>query len=130
MPRARSGVTVGEWAKLARAVQELDVKERPHFRKHFQKLADFVEGVRALEVERDFHAARKQEATRKIRAMLEEGNRVATVVRLILKNEYGPTSERLTEFGIPPFRGRKRRRKEGDGETPEPAAKAPKPETP
>lgn len=129
MPRARSNVTVGIWIKLARAVQEENMEGKPHLQRQYGRLTGFIKEVETLEAQRAFHTARKQEATRRIREVLEEGNRVATTVRLILKDEYGPTNERLVEFGIQPFRGRKRRRKSADGETPGEAAEATEPES-
>lgn len=130
MPRARSAVTVGEWIKLARSVQEVDMEAMPQLKGQSDKLAAFIEEVRKVERERDFHAAQKQEATRRLREMLEAGNRVATTVRMILKIEKGPTSEELTQFGIQPFRGRKRRRKDGSGEAPKESPEASRTETP
>jgi hypothetical protein len=39
--------------------------------------------------------------------------RLVTVLRLTLKHFYGIRSEKLTEFGIQPFRGRSRRTAKG-----------------
>jgi hypothetical protein len=64
-------------------------------------------------------AASKQETTKKIQAPLAEGNRLVTSMRRMIADQYGITSEKLTEFGIQPFRGRTR--------TPSPA---PQPESP
>jgi hypothetical protein len=54
-------------------------------------------------------AASKQEASQKLASLLTDSLRLATVLRFELKQTYGPTSEKLVEFGIQPFRGRKRR---------------------
>ena len=43
-----------------------------------------------------------------LRTIIVEGERLATVLRRSLKSHYGIRSEKLTEFGIQPFRGRRR----------------------
>ncbi|HEV8577731.1 MAG TPA: hypothetical protein VGX68_01515 [Thermoanaerobaculia bacterium] len=53
------------------------------------------------------HTAAKQEASQGLLASLTEGTRLATVLRLAVKSFYGISSEKLAEFGIQPFRGRK-----------------------
>jgi len=64
-----------------------------------------------LVLERDFHEARKQEATHRINEVLAEGRIVATVLQAVLKQHFGASSEELVAFGIKPFRGLKRARK-------------------
>ena len=54
---------------------------------------------------------------------MSASDRLATVLRLSLKQFYGPTAEKLVEFGIQPFRGREPKAKllpPGE-ETPDPA---------
>ena len=53
--------------------------------------------------------AGKQEASQELQAILAEGQRLATGLRKLIRNHYGISSEKLTEFGIQPFRGRKRK---------------------
>ena len=60
--------------------------------------------------------ARKQEASKEIQSLLVETQRLGSGLRVMVKEHYGPRSEKLTEFDLQPFRGRK--------------AKAPAPETP
>jgi hypothetical protein len=50
---------------------------------------------------------------------------MATVLRFSLKQFYGPTSEKLVEFGIQPFRGRKRRNASPQAESAAPAEATP-----
>lgn len=56
--------------------------------------------------------ASKQEVTQLFQQELTEAQRLATALRAALKSHYGPDSERLVEFGIQPFRGKNRKRKE------------------
>jgi hypothetical protein len=60
---------------------------------------DFFQSQAAL-------AASKQDASQQLAALVSECDRLMTVLRFSLKQYYGPTAEKLTEFGIQPFRGR------------------------
>ncbi|HEX9940853.1 MAG TPA: hypothetical protein VGG03_02455 [Thermoanaerobaculia bacterium] len=62
--------------------------------------------------------ASKQEASKRLRALLVEGQRIASGLRKFLKEHYGLRSEKLAEFGLQPFRGRPRK---SSAENPEPA---------
>ncbi len=63
-------------------------------------LADAAAGQQAV------HTAAKQEASQQLRAAVIEGERLATILRLGVKQFYGIRSEKLVEFGLQPFRGR------------------------
>jgi hypothetical protein len=65
--------------------------------------------------------AAKQEASRKFAEALREAQRLATVLRFAIKEHFGPDSEKLVEFGLRPFRGKTRTKKE----VPVPEAPAP-----
>jgi hypothetical protein len=84
---------------------------RPHIQDSVDKLVAFQEEMDHLVQERNFHDARKQEATNRINEILVEGRIVATVLQAVLKQHFGSSSEKLVEFGIKPFRGLKRARK-------------------
>ena len=60
--------------------------------------------------------ASKQEASKEIRTIVTEGQRLGNGLRRMVQIHYGTRSEKLAEFDLQPFRGRK--------------AKAPAPETP
>jgi len=60
--------------------------------------------------------AGKQEASAELKTLIDEGQRLGSGLRKMVKIHYGPRSEKLTEFDLQPFRGRK--------------AKAPTPVTP
>lgn len=53
--------------------------------------------------------ASKQEMTQQLTSTLTEMQRLATVLRLAVKQHYGISSEKLAEFGLQPFRGRRRK---------------------
>jgi hypothetical protein len=64
-------------------------------------------------------AASKQEASRELQEVMVEGQRLVTVLKLAVKQHYGIDSEKLVEFGLQPFRSRRRK-----------AAEPPAPEVP
>jgi len=51
--------------------------------------------------------AEKQEATKQLRETLIEAQRLGTVLRLAVKQHFGIRAEKLAEFNLQPFRGRK-----------------------
>lgn len=108
MPRAPINSTVGDWMDLSEKVAPEAAAGVVPLEHAYTKLSGYLEEVGKLLVERDFHEARKQEATKKIREILPAGCRTATLIRKILKDHYGPDSEQLAAFGIQPFRPRKR----------------------
>jgi hypothetical protein len=65
-------------------------------------------------------AADKQEVSQRLALFLNEGLRLATGLNRLLKEFYGVGSEKLTEFGLQPFRGRSRRSKPEVPGTPPP----------
>ena len=51
--------------------------------------------------------ASRQDLSQQMKKLILEGQRVISVLRVSLKDHYGPRSEKLAEFGLQPFRGRK-----------------------
>lgn len=102
----RSG-QLGEWQRLLAAllVNQGDLPFLETQRTQLETLVgqaeDFFQSQAAL-------AASKQDASQKLAALVTECQRLATVVRFSLKQFYGPGSEKLVEFGIQPFRGRRK----------------------
>ena len=98
----------GEWQRLGAAfdANAADLTDLAPSRDRLGALLG-----RALEVSQQQAAftASKQEASQELRAILAEGERLATGLRKLIKNHYGIGSEKLAEFGIQPFRGRKRK---------------------
>jgi len=67
--------------------------------------------VEGLEVAKQQAAltASKQETTKRLQTVIADGERVAEGIRRFLKEHYGLRSEKLTEYGVQPFRGRTRK---------------------
>ncbi len=55
------------------------------------------------------HTAAKQEASKQLRTHVSEGQRLANILRLAVKQYYGIRAEKVAEFGMQPFRGRPRK---------------------
>ena len=51
--------------------------------------------------------ASKQEMSKQLRRLLVDGQRLADVVRTAVRDHFGPREEKIAEFGLQPFRGRK-----------------------
>ncbi len=119
MPRTRTGHTVGDWSELAELVTPEVKADSPLVERTHGELQGFVDEIHKLVVQRDFYEARKQEVTERIQEILPEGRRTATLLRRALKQHFGPDNEKLAAFGIQPFRGRKRSRKDGSASSPE-----------
>jgi hypothetical protein len=100
----RSG-KLGEWQRLRSALQvnQGDLPELENQMAQFETLLgqteDFFQSQAAL-------AASKQQASQQLTSLMSECQRLATVLRFSLKQHYGPRSEKLTEFGLQPYRGR------------------------
>jgi len=127
MPRTRREHTLGTWGTLTTTVTPEVTKDLPHLEYARAKLVATEAEANELIMERDYHQAQKQEATRKLQIALEDGRRTANALKVGLRIHFGPTSEKLAAFGMKPFRGRKRSKKtastddasgNADGETP------------
>jgi hypothetical protein len=51
--------------------------------------------------------ASKQESSKQLQKLLTEGKSMANVLRTAVKNHFGSRQEKIVEFGLQPFRGRK-----------------------
>jgi hypothetical protein len=111
MPRTRGAVTISDWKELSDKVTPEILEGDPLLQLAHGKLQGHVEEINRLIVERNFHEARRQETTRRIQEILEEGRKEATFLRFSLKQRFGERSEELVRFGMKPFRGRKRKKK-------------------
>ena len=73
------------------------------------RLAKIVTDIEGITQQQAAFTASKQEASKQVRKLLVEGQRVASGITKFLQEHYGTRSEKLAEFGLQPFRGRKPR---------------------
>jgi hypothetical protein len=84
--------------------------------------ADEIEGQQAA------LAANKQELSQKLKALILEGRKIAAFLKAGLREHFGRSAEKLTEYGLQPFRGFKAKPEEPAAATP-PAADSKTPTT-
>ena len=115
---------LGRLARLSTAMAA-NTAEIPHLEGPRGRLDKIL--TEALEVAKQQAAltASKQESTKRLQTLLTEGERVADGLQKFLKEHYGLRSEKLAEYGIQPFRGRRPKEIPEDPEPPETSA-APK----
>ena len=79
----------------------------PHLEATRVRFAEFLAQAEAAVDRQGALTAAKQEASLELRTSLRESERLANILRLAVKQHYGIRSEKLAEFGLQPFRGRK-----------------------
>jgi hypothetical protein len=84
------------------------------------QLGTVMEQARQMAASQAAQRAAKQQASKSLKSAIIEGDRLASLLRAAVKQHYGPRSEKVAEFGVQPFRGRKRTSKEQPTPTPEP----------
>ena len=75
-----------------------------------------AEGQELVRQQSELTAA-KQDLSKRLREVMVEGQRLVTVLKLTVRQHYGIDSEKLAEFGVQPFRGRRRKADEPPVET-------------
>ena len=99
-----SGV-LGELGRLGTAL-EANAADLPHLEGPRGRLDKIYTEARQVAQQQAALTATKQEASKRLKVLLVEGKRVANGLSRFLKEHYGTRSEKLTEFGLKPFRGR------------------------
>ena len=127
---------VGKLGDLRRllAALEANAADLAHLEASRQKLEGFLTQAVQIDLEQSARTAAKQEATRQLELLLDEAERLSTVLRFSIKEHYGIRSEKLAEFGLQPFRGVTRKPKPAPATpgapTPEPTPPPSTPEAP
>ncbi len=120
------GVTINGWERLLVPL-ETNKQDLPHLETHRALLAGMVTQAREISAQQAAMAASKQEATKRLQALLVEGRKLATFLRTGVRQQYGNRSEKLVEFDLQPLRARSR--KETESPKPVPAPPAPSGDT-
>lgn len=103
--RTNSG-KLGNWQRL-NAMLQANSADLPQLEAQRLRLETLIgQGVDLTKEQLAFRAS-KQEKSQQFQEVMDEGTRLATFLRVAIKQHYGPTSEKLAEFGLKPFRGRK-----------------------
>jgi hypothetical protein len=111
------GATLNSWETLL-ARLEANGGDFPQLETYRQQLAALLSQARQTTVEQAAMAASKQEASKRLKAALADGRKLATFLRNGVRQRYGDRAEKLVEFDLQPFRGRPRKAPEGEGKPP------------
>lgn len=118
----RETTNAGKLGKLQRLTTALAANsaDLPQFQGSIAQLTDLLTQAREIAARQMTFTAQKQQASKELAAVLANSGRLSTVLQLGVKQHYGITSEKLVEFDLQPFRGRK----------PKPAPETPAPTPP
>jgi uncharacterized protein YydD (DUF2326 family) len=97
---------VEDWERLNERLTA-NAGELAHLEKTRAELQALMEQARGIAAAQAAQMAAKQEASQKLKDIIAEGTRVATLLRANVRQHYGMRAEKLVEFGVKPFRGRK-----------------------
>jgi hypothetical protein len=112
---------MGEWQDLLQAI-EANQDDLPELDTNRARLETVLGQAQQVARRQASHMAGKQEATQLLKGLMAEGQRLSTLLRWGLKQHYGISSEKLTEFGVQPFRGRRSKSGEEPTEAGTPAS--------
>jgi hypothetical protein len=90
MPRKPVAETLGDLENLARSVTPETFDGQPQLKTVHDQLQHCIETILRLVSQRDFHEARRREATDKIQGQLEEGRRLATLLQAMPEDDPEP----------------------------------------
>jgi hypothetical protein len=106
MARDNNVETLDGWELLITSLGA-NAAEFPTLEPHRVALEQALEQSRGLVVEQAALRAGKQDVTRRLESLLVEGRKLATFLRVGVRQALGNRSERVIEFGLQPLRPRK-----------------------
>ncbi|HSG41060.1 MAG TPA: hypothetical protein VLE27_15590, partial [Thermoanaerobaculia bacterium] len=87
---------------------EANTADLQHLEAHRARLAELLNRAQALSSQQAALTASKQEVSKELLGVIAEGRKLATFLRVGVRQHYGTRAEKLVEFGLQPFRGRRR----------------------
>lgn len=126
---------LGALAQFAASIAA-NTPEFPHLEKSCLQYISMVGNLQETAKNQAALVASKQEASKKFKLELTECERLASVLRAAIKQHYGIRSEKLAEYNLQPFRGRKssekskKKEKEKEKEQQEPSPVQTQPKSP
>jgi hypothetical protein len=108
---ARQTTRAGKLGKLQKLSAALSANgaDLPQLEISRARLAALLAEAQEATLEQAAMTAGKQQATQRVKTSVIEGERLANVLQLAVKQHYGIRAEKLAEFGLQPFRGRNRK---------------------
>jgi len=108
MPRETTNLgRLGELQTFRTALNN-NSTDLPHLDGSRALYEDMVTKAAELANRQDALTAQKQDASQQLAVMLTEAERLGNVLRLAVKQHFGIRAEKLVEFKVQPFRGRKK----------------------
>lgn len=105
--------------------------ELAHLAGALERFEKLVSEAQTIAQQQAALVASKQEMSKRLQTLLNEGLRMATGLGKMLQEHYGLRAEKLAEFGLQPFRGRPRRKeKPEEPQAPQPAPPVAEPTAP
>jgi hypothetical protein len=119
------GETLSSWHDLKRSLAD-NSGDLPHLETHGNLLGDLLTQAQDLTAQQAALTASKQEISKRLQGIITEGRKLATFLRVGVRQHYGNRAEKLVEFGLQPLRSRRRTAKT---ESPTPGTPSPAPGT-
>jgi hypothetical protein len=107
MPKQSFAGMMDEWEKLLTAVT-VNKDDLLYIEAYKQQLEVEMAGARAASIRQSASQAEAQQASRDLEGFLTRGHDLANRMRAGIKTRYGNKGEKLKEFGMKVFRGRKK----------------------
>jgi hypothetical protein len=108
MPKRSFGAHLSIWDRLAAAVSN-SLTELPALRRDLEILQQALQEIREAKRRQVELRAAAQQATRDLEAAMEKAKEAAVRLSPALVSAYGSKGEKLTEFGLRPWRTRRRK---------------------
>jgi uncharacterized protein (DUF1778 family) len=101
----RQGDRFQVWRKVA-ASAAANAADLPQVAITLGSLEKVIADADKVVLDQGAFQASKQMASQRLQALLDQGDKLTTVLKTIIKQHYGSGSDKLVEFGIQPFRVR------------------------
>jgi hypothetical protein len=101
----RQGDRFQVWRKVA-ASAAANAADLPQAAITLGSLEKVIADVDKVVLDQGAFQASKQMASQRLQALLDQGDKLTTVLKTIIKQHYGSGSDKLVEFGIQPLRVR------------------------
>lgn len=105
-PKTRYADHIKEWEDLSASLATV-ATDLPQLDLQRNALTAFLSQARDLTLQQAGFQASKQKISVQLRTAMAEGMKVATALKVNLKQIYGNRNEELVKFGIQPLRSRK-----------------------
>lgn len=119
MARIQNGITQNSWQFLSTSLAA-NARDLPHLEAHRVELADTLAKSEDLTTQLATLTASKQDISKQLAALMDNGRKLATFLRVGVKQSYGNRSEKLVEFGLQPLRTRRKLATTPPADTPPP----------